>query len=87
MPSGAPSPAGSGAGSCGETPADPPGWPAGPDAADGKPLPILASQDLAVGPQRVLVTLAGPGNEPLAARDLPVRLSLYALARDPARPQ
>ncbi len=55
-------------------------------AADpGSPaiIPILASSELAIGPNRFLFSLTDPGGAPLAAPDVTVHLRFYDDARDP----
>lgn len=62
-------------------------WPAGtlPAAAQDSPaiIPILASSELAAGPNRFLFSLTDPQGAPLAAPDVSVRLRFYADDVDP----
>lgn len=62
-------------------------WPVGalPAAAQDSPaiIPILASSELAAGPNRFLFSLTDPQGAPLAAPDVSVRLRFYADDVDP----
>ncbi len=62
-------------------------WPAGalPAAAQDSPaiIPILASSELAAGPNRFLFSLTDRQGAPLAAPDVSVRLRFYADDVDP----
>ena len=69
------------------TPASYPGWPGSGPVGDAEIVPILVSQDLAVGENRFLLALADPkDNKPLAAPDLAVRLRFYDVEADPEKP-
>jgi hypothetical protein len=62
------------------------GLPAGgPVAAQDRPaiIPILASSELAVGPNRFLFSLTDPAGAPLAAPDVAVHLRFYDDEADP----
>jgi hypothetical protein len=76
-----------GVGECGARAASYPGWP-GPGKPVGKAeiVPIIVSGDLAIGANRLLVSLVDERNRLLASPDLPVSLALYDLADDPAQP-
>lgn len=60
------------------------GW---PGQGTGDIVPLLVSQELAVGPNRFLFTLIDPQNRLVAAPDVGVELSFFQLAGDAATPR
>jgi len=60
-----------------------PGW---PGAGTGDVVPLLVSQELAVGPNRFLFTLIDPQNRLVAAAEVGVDVSFFQLARDADTP-
>ena len=74
------------AGPASPTPVSYPGWPDGRVVGRSELVPILVASDLAVGPNRFLLSLADDKNRLIAAPDLSVRLRFFDLATDPARP-
>ena len=60
-------------------------WLPGPTLAADAPaiIPILASSELAVGPNRFIFSLTDPAGAPLAAPDVAVHLRFYEDAADP----
>ncbi|HUG46921.1 MAG TPA: hypothetical protein VMP67_00760 [Candidatus Limnocylindria bacterium] len=60
-----------------------PGW---PPEETFELVPILASSELAVGQNRVLLSLLDDENNQLASPERPVEMRFYNLAADPAQP-
>lgn len=62
-----------------------PGWPGGGQATapNADTIPLLVSSDLAVGPNRFLLTVIDSKNANIAAASLPVSLDFYNLAANP----
>jgi len=67
-------------------PDDLPGW--GPPASAPEIVPVLIASagQLVCGPNRVLFSLLDPASRPIAAPDRRVEVTLFNLARDPAKP-
>ena len=63
-----------------------PGWPGDGSVVATDIVPIIVSTELAVGPNRFLVSLVDRENQLLASPDLPVRLRFFDLAADPNEP-
>jgi hypothetical protein len=81
------SPAGSGSAACPAAPApaaDLEGW--GPPAQAPEVLPVLISNLLTCGQNRILFTILDPSQRPIGAPDRPVSVAFYDLGRDAATP-
>jgi len=65
-----------------------PGWPGGGQAIapNADTIPLLVSSDLAVGPNRFLLTVIDSKNANIAAAGVPVSLDFYNLAANPNTP-
>lgn len=78
-------PAGSGSAACPAIPApaqDPEGWP----SASPTVVPILITNPVVCGPNRVMFSFVGEGNVPIAAPDRSASLAIYELGSDPETP-
>lgn len=64
------------------------GWPGGGKAIapNANTIPVLASRDLAVGPNRFLLTIIDSQNANLASASMGVSLAFFNLAADPTTP-
>jgi hypothetical protein len=63
------------------------GWPGSGQVTSNAPfIPLLVSSELAVGPNRVLVTIIDQKNDNIASADAKLDLSFYNLAADPQTP-
>jgi hypothetical protein len=69
----------------GAAPTSYPGWPGSGQAVASNQdvIPYLVSRDLAVGPNRFLVTIIDNKNNVIAASSIPVELRFFNLAGDP----
>lgn len=63
-----------------------PGWPVPGQAQMAAAIPILASSERVVGPNRFLFTFVDDQNQPLAAPEVPVEARFFDLAADPREP-
>lgn len=75
--------------SAGGAPASYPGWPSGPSAPSASSpsiVPIVVSQELAVGPNRFLITIVDASNNLLASPDTALQLRFFNLAANAAKP-
>jgi hypothetical protein len=72
----------------GAAPTSYPGWPGGDQAVatNEDVIPFLAMRDLAVGPNRFLVTIVDNANQVIAAPGIGVKLRFFNLAADPNNP-
>jgi hypothetical protein len=72
----------------GAAPTNYPGWPGSGQAVASNQdvIPFLVSRDLAVGPNRFLVTIIDNKNNVIAAPEIPVELRFFDLAHDPGTP-
>lgn len=63
-----------------------PGWPVPGQAQTAAAIPIIASSEVAVGPNRLVFTFVDDQNALLASADVPVTARFFDLAADPATP-
>lgn len=80
---GAAGPSGSAGPASPTPPASIPGWPMPGQVTTSGPIPVIASSELVVGPNRFLFTIVDQSNTPIAAPDVTAGVAFYDLARDP----